>query len=69
LEYWIVDPLKLQVTVLTRRGDAWDEAVFRGEQVIRSLLLPGFATTVAELWIGVVEAAEDETTAPGTNGP
>ena len=61
LEYWIVDPLKEQVTVLTRRGDAWDEAVFRGEQVIRSLVRPGFATTVAELWIDV-EADDDDTT-------
>jgi len=66
LEYWIVDPLQHQVTVLTRRGDAWDEAVFRDEQVIASLVLPGFATTVADLWIGV----EDEDPAnPGTNGP
>jgi len=66
LEYWIVDPLQRQVTVLTRRGDAWDEAVFRNEQVIGSLVLPGFATTVAELWIDV----EDEDPAgPGTNGP
>ena len=67
LEYWIVDPLKEQVTVLTRRGDAWDEAVFRGEQVIRSLVLPGFATTVAELWIDV-EVDDDDTTEPGGNG-
>ena len=67
LEYWIVDPLKEQVTVLTRRGDSWDEAVFRGEQVIRSLVLPGFATTVAELWIDV-EADDDDTTEPGGNG-
>ncbi|MGB0069968.1 MAG: Uma2 family endonuclease, partial [Isosphaeraceae bacterium] len=44
LEYWIVDPLKHQVTVLTRRGDAWNESVFRAEQVIVSLVLPGLAT-------------------------
>ncbi len=66
LEYWIVDPLQEQVTVLTRRGDAWDEAVFRDEQVIVSLVLPGFATTVAELWIGV---EDEEMPAPGANGP
>lgn len=51
LEYWIVDPMQRQVTVLTRRGDRWNEAVFRGQQVIPSLVLPGFATTVAEHWI------------------
>jgi len=66
-EYWIVDPLKRQVTVLTRRGDSWNEAVFRDDQVIVSLVLPGFATTVAELWIDVEEDAED-TTDPDANG-
>jgi Uma2 family endonuclease len=64
-EYWIVDPLKRQGTVLTRRGDAWNEAVFRGDQVIVSLVLPGFATTVNELWINV---EVDGDTDPGANG-
>ena len=68
LEYWIVDPLKRQVTVLTRRGDAWDEAVFRDEQLIGSLVLPGFTTTVAELWIDV-EDDDDDTADAGANGP
>ncbi len=48
LEYWIVDPLKHQLTVLTRRGDAWNESVFRAEQVIVSLRPP-------DLWDSVVE--------------
>ena len=65
LEYWIVDPLKRQVTVLSRRGDVWHEAVFREGQVIVSLVLPGFATTVAELWIDVDEDDQDD---PGANG-
>jgi Uma2 family endonuclease len=66
LEYWIVDPLQLVVTVLTRRGDAWNEAVFRDEQVIVSLILPGFATTVAGLW---VDSDDDDNSAePGVNG-
>jgi Uma2 family endonuclease len=73
LEYWIVDPLKRQVTVLTRRGDTWDEVVLRDQQVITSLVLPGFATTVAELWIDVEDEAEtdeaDEGVGPGSNGP
>jgi Uma2 family endonuclease len=68
LEYWIVDPLKRQVTVLTRRGDTWSEAVFRDDQVIPSLVLPGFATTVAELWIDVEEDNEDGAADPGANG-
>ena len=37
-----------------------DEAVFRGDQVIASLVLPGLATTVAELWVGVDEADDDD---------
>ncbi len=67
MEYWIVDPLERKVTVLTRRGDTWAEAVFRGDQVIASLVLPGFATTVAELWVDVDED-EDEAADPGANG-
>jgi Uma2 family endonuclease len=59
LEYWIVDPLRRQVTVLTRRGDAWHEAVFRDQQVLASLVLPGFATTVAELWVDIDAEAGD----------
>ena len=59
-EYWIVDPLERKVTVLTRRGDTWEEAVFRDDQVIVSLVLPGFATTVAELWVDVEGDADDD---------
>jgi Uma2 family endonuclease len=59
LEYWIVDPLKHQVTVLTRRGDNWNESIFRDAQVIMSLVLPGLATTVAELWVDADEEDDD----------
>jgi Uma2 family endonuclease len=59
LEYWMVDPLKRQVTVLSRRGDTWSEAVFRNDEAIVSLVLPGFATTVAELWADVDEDDDD----------
>jgi Uma2 family endonuclease len=65
MEYWIVDPLERKVTVLTRRGDTWSEAVFRDEQVIVSLVLPGFATTVAELWADV---EDDDAADAGANG-
>ena len=69
LEYWIVDPLKRQVTVLTRHGDTWNELVVRGHEVIVSMILPGFATTVEELWVDVEdEAADDEAADPGANG-
>jgi Uma2 family endonuclease len=65
LEYWIVDPLQRQVTVLTRRGDAWDGSVYRDNQVIKSLVLPGLTTTVAELWNDV---EDEDLVDAGTNG-
>ncbi len=68
-EYWIVNPLKRQVAVLSRRGDTWHEALFRDDQVIVSLVLPGFATTVAGLWIDVGEDNADDADDPGANGP
>jgi Uma2 family endonuclease len=65
-EYWIIDPRLRQVTVLVRRegpgGPIWDERVFRGDDVVVSDLLPGFAGTVAELW---VDAEGDEDDADG----
>jgi Uma2 family endonuclease len=61
LEYWIVDPFDRQVTVLLRREvdgiAAWEERIFKGAEVIVSDLLPGFAGTVAELWVNVDDAA------------
>ncbi len=47
------------MTVVSRRGDTWSATVFRDDQIIGSLVLPGFATTVAELWIDVEEDADD----------
>ena len=67
LEYWIIDPFKQIVTVLSRRGDSWAEAVFRDDQVIGSFVLPGLVTTVADLWIGLEEDAE-EPAGPDANG-
>jgi Uma2 family endonuclease len=66
MEYWIVDPLERKVTVLTRHGDTWAEVVFRGDQIIASLVLPGFATTVAELWVDVDE--DEDAAEAGVNG-
>jgi Uma2 family endonuclease len=67
-EYWIVDPLERKVTVLTRRGDTWSEAVFRDDQVIVSAVLPGFTTTVAGLWVDVEEGDDDDAADPAANG-
>jgi len=50
-EYWVVDPERLEVTLLSLGDRAgWSEAVFRGGDRITSALLPGFAGTVAGLW-------------------
>jgi hypothetical protein len=57
--------LKHQVTVLTRHGDVWDEKVYRDKEIIGSLVLPGFATTVAELWADV---EEEESSGADVNG-
>jgi Uma2 family endonuclease len=61
LEYWIVDPDEQQVTVLLRRDvdgvASWEERTFRDADVIVSDLLPGFAGTVADLWVDDDEGA------------
>ena len=60
-EYWIVDPLKGEVLLLTRDGDAWREIKLREAEVIPSLVLPGWKTKVAELWTNVeVDKAEPD---------
>jgi Uma2 family endonuclease len=56
LEYWIGDPIERRITVLTRRGDVWDEHVFAGEQAATGLVLPGFVVRLPDLWA----AAEGE---------
>jgi Uma2 family endonuclease len=63
-EYWIVDPKDRTVTVLSRGETSditWSERVFRDGETIISGLLPGFAGTVAELWVDV----EPETSGEG----
>ena len=55
-EYWIVDPKDRAVTVLScdeTANSTWSERVVRGDEPIVSSLLPGFAGTVAELWVDV----------------
>jgi Uma2 family endonuclease len=41
-EYWIVDALKRQMTVLCRRGGQWQPHVIRPSQKYSTHLLPGF---------------------------
>jgi Uma2 family endonuclease len=59
-EYWIVDPQARRVTVLSRDGDVWAERSFQGDQAIGSLVLPGFAGRVDDLWADAeAEPGED----------
>ncbi len=50
-EYWIIDFLARKMTLLVRNGDVWVERPCVEDQPIPSLVLPGLASTVAELWI------------------
>jgi Uma2 family endonuclease len=66
-EYWIVDPMSKCVTVLIRDGDAWVEHVYREDQQARSLVLPGFVISVADLWTDVEDDQTDAETANGVS--
>lgn len=48
-EYWIVDPLRQQVTVLTWVDGFYEAQELRGEAVLRSPQFPDLALTVAQL--------------------
>ncbi len=50
-EYWIVDPELKTVTLLVRAGDVWTEQTLAADQQVTSLVLPGLAVRVAELFI------------------
>ncbi len=49
-EYWIIDPELHCVIVLVRDGDTWVEHRFQEGQQARSMILPGLAIAVSELW-------------------
>jgi Uma2 family endonuclease len=50
-EYWIVDPEKAVITVLTLQDDRYTEAgVYDEHTVARSSLLSGFEVAVGEVW-------------------
>ncbi|MEM6835412.1 MAG: Uma2 family endonuclease [Cyanobacteria bacterium P01_C01_bin.120] len=48
-EYWIVDPLTAQITLLRWEEGLYEEAVFVNEQAIASLVLPELSLTVAQI--------------------
>lgn len=48
-EYWLIDPARSVVKVLTLVGEAYQEATFTGNQAIQSPTFPGLTLTVAEV--------------------
>ena len=61
LEYWILDPIDLKVTVLIRDGDVWVERSFRDGQIAQGVAMPGFALVVSDLWQIPDDADGDDT--------
>ncbi len=59
-EYWIFDPMKRQLLVLTRAGNIWDEQVFGDGSIYQTNLLPGLDLQVGEILGPPVEPDEDE---------
>jgi Uma2 family endonuclease len=57
--YWIVDPQKRAVTVLTRRGDAWSEQQLNDTGKLATNLLPGFELAVADVFKASSRTQED----------
>ena len=48
-EYWIVDPVKGQVTVLFLTEDGYEETVFVGDEVVKSPSFEDWALTAVEM--------------------
>jgi len=48
-EYWIVDPLKGQVTIGCLQAGRYDDEVFTGNQVVRCSVLPGLTLTAQQV--------------------
>ena len=48
-EYWIVDPIKQQVTVLSLMEDGYGETVFVGDEVVVSNTIANWTLTAAEM--------------------
>ncbi|MGF1478115.1 MAG: Uma2 family endonuclease [Cyanophyceae cyanobacterium] len=48
-EYWIIDPQQARVTVLTLVSGMYEEAVFAGDHVIASLVLPELDLTATQV--------------------
>ena len=60
LEYWIIDFLERKMTLLVRDGDTWIERLCVEGQPIPSLVLPGLAATLADLWMDLDEYGPED---------
>ncbi len=49
IEYWIVDPQREKVTVLSLVDGLYEETVFEGSQAIISTVLPNFHVSAAKV--------------------
>ena len=49
VEYWIVDPIQAQVTVLKRVEGLYEESIYRGEEEIVSPLFPELELKAAQI--------------------
>ncbi|MEL7331100.1 MAG: Uma2 family endonuclease [Cyanobacteria bacterium J06560_2] len=50
-EYWIIDPHREKVTVLSLNGDSYQEAAYVGTMQIESQLFPSLSVTVNDLLV------------------
>lgn len=50
-EYWIVDPTQKQVLILTLVEGFYDEAIFKGDQLIASPTFPALALTPNQVFL------------------
>lgn len=56
--YWIFDRRRRTATVLTRRGDQWDERKLDESGVLETPLLPGFRLKLSEVFSVVPKSAQ-----------
>ena len=54
-EYWIIDPRRGQVSVLTLVDGAYQETVYKGEDAITSITFPKIDLTVSRLITGKID--------------
>ncbi len=47
-EYWIIDPSRQVVLVLTLKGQDYERSVFRGLEIVRSTVFPELSLTAAQ---------------------